>query len=159
MVFHNLQIFHLVSESWKTLFRNITSSVRIRWARSDGKSRQQQYHWLGTRWKQAQLGVAGLSNDAIRHSGLLTLDLVILCIWVCVSLSLLSYRHHMFTQLCPGGRKKPMGLSPCPCPCPHPRERSFPDVPAKFPLELTGQNWSHPLSWINSWQKKCSSSN
>lgn len=60
---------------------------------------------------------------------------VSLCPWVCcLTDTTCSHNCAQWEEV-----KKPMGLSPCPCPCPYQRERSFPDVPAKFPAPM----WAH----------------
>ena len=143
--FITCRFFILYQKSWKTLFRNITLSVRIRWARSDGKSRQQQHHWLSTRWEtgshQGWLG-SPMMPSGTQGSSPLTL-------WSSafefVSLSLLSYRHHMFTQLCPvGGSEEANGLISLPLSLPLSKREIFPRCPSKIPT------WAHRPELVSS---------
>lgn len=111
--------FILYQNSWKTLLRGITSSVRIRWARSDGESRQQQHRCLGTSWEVGSH--QGWPGSPMMPSGTQGSSRLTLWSSACglVSLSLLPYRHHTFTQLCPvGGSEEANGVISLPLPCP-----------------------------------------
>lgn len=136
--FITCRFFILYQNSWKTLFRDITSSVRIRWAKSDGKSRQQQHRWLRTSWEAGSH--QGWRGSPMMPSG--TQGSSPLTLWssACelVSLSLLPYRHHMFTQLCPvGGSEEANGLICLPLSLPLSKREIFPRCPSKIPT------WAH----------------
>lgn len=142
--------FILYQNSWKTLLRDITSSVRIRWARSDGKSRQQQHRWLGTSWEAGSH--QGWPGSPMMPSGTQGSSRLTLWSSACglVSLSLLPYRHHTFTQLCPvGGSEEANGVISLPLSLPL-KERDLSQISQQNShLSSLTRTGPHPPSWIN----------